>query len=102
MINSEATDEGGIRITIDGKSAELPPAQASAFIASMLFQMSKQAEKLGNNTPNGGARVFPDSASVGRDNDGEPQLMLGFGKAVLAVTMPPGQMKGVAQIISRT
>lgn len=100
MIDSKALSNGGIRIEINGAGEDMPAAIASAFISNLLHKMQQQAAKLGDNTPEGGAVVYPDSVGVEKDRaTGEPRLRLGFGKALFVVSMLPGAMKDVAKII---
>ena len=94
MIDTAATARGGIKISIGGNSEEMDSAVASAFISSLLAQMQQQAEKIGDNRPDGGAIVYPDSCAIDVDRQtGDPRLRLRFGKALLVVSLPAGEMK---------
>lgn len=102
-IDSNALPNAGIRIELDGKSEEMPAHIAGAFISRMLAQMQQQSEKIGDNTPEGGALIYPDSAAVEMDREtNEPRLRLGFGKVLFVVSMPKGALKELAKAIVAT
>lgn len=102
MIEASSLPDGGIRIEVNGQTEELPAHMASAFISVMLHKMQQMAIELGDNTPEGGAIVYPDAASVEMDKQsGDPRLRLSFGKALFVISMPPGQLKNVAKLITQ-
>ncbi|SER57711.1 hypothetical protein [Rhizobium sp. NFR03] len=100
MIEASSQPAGGIRIEINGQTEELPADKASAFISVMLHKMQQKAAELGDNTPTGGAILYPDAVSVETDKQsGEQRLRLGFGKALFVISMPPGMLKNVDKAI---
>ncbi|KAB2692553.1 hypothetical protein [Brucella intermedia] len=102
MIDINALPNGDVQIQIDGKVETIQSATVSAFISVILGKMSQQAEKSGDNVPEGGAILYPTGAAVEFDREsGEPRLQLLFGKAMFVISMPAGEMKKVADTINQ-
>lgn len=79
----------------------MPAHIASAFISRMLFQMQHQAEQTGDSVPEGGAIIYPHAVGISADPEtGEPRLNLSFGKALLVLSMPQGELAKVVKTMA--
>lgn len=100
MIDVTSTLEGGIAFNLNGQTETIPAHIASALISKMLALMAQQATKTGDDRPEGGAIIYPHAAAVEIHKEtGDPRLRLQFGKALLVLEMPPGEMKKIARMI---
>jgi hypothetical protein len=97
MIDCTALPNGGLRIEIEGKAAEMPAPLVMTFIAGMLDAMEQHTKTTGDTRVEGVAIAHPTAASIDfEQHTDEPRLRFSFGKAVLIIAMRPGELRALA------
>lgn len=97
MIDTKVLPNGNVEFQIGTTKEEIGSEIASAFISNLLAKMQNHSQATGDFRPLGGAIIYPDAVAIEKDREtGEPRLRLGFGKALLVLSLPPGEMKKIA------
>lgn len=100
-MDTKVLPNGSVEFQVGKERETISSEVASAFISNLLAKMQNHSKETGDFVPMGGAIIYPDAISIEVHREtGEPRLRLGFGKALLVMSLPKGEMKKLAKAIS--
>jgi|SynMetStandDraft_1070027.scaffolds.fasta_scaffold00194_55 hypothetical protein len=101
-MDTKVLPDGSVEFQVGSEREAIRSEVASAFISNLLAKMQNHSKQTGDFTPLGGAVIYPDAITIEIDQEtGDPRLRLGFGKALLVMSLPKGEMKKLAEAISK-